>query len=117
MHQGAALGSSFLATDGRDIRFEGFAYLLDENGTPTMAKSEGFIEVQVEHTGKEGSPVRRVALAVAEGCSIEVARRDDTVVVRLSTAGSGICLKTNGQHSDFARAINLLRLYLPRCRT
>ena len=88
-----------------------------KKGTLAMAKSEGSIEVQVDRTGKNDSPVRRVALDVSGGCSIEVACRDGAVVVRLSTAGGGICLETDGPQSDFARAVNLLRLHLPRCST
>ena len=34
---------------------------------------------------------------------------------RISTAGGGIRLETDGPQSDFARAVNLLRLHLPRC--
>ena len=82
-----------------------------------MAKNEGNIEVRVEGGGKDGNPVRRVALDVAGGCSIDVVSRDGMVVVRLSAADNGVCLQTDGPHSDFVRAINLLRLHLPRCRT
>ena len=82
-----------------------------------MAQSESDIQVQVERTGKEGNPVRRVAVDVSGGCSIEVACQDATVVVQLGMAGSGVRLSTDGPQSNFARAINLLRLHLPRCRT
>ena len=109
-------GASILATDGRDILSEGFAYLLDEKETPAMAKSESSIEVQVDRTGKDSSSVRWVAVAVSGGCSIEVACRDGIAVVRLSVADNGVCLSADGPQSDFIRAINLLSLHLPRCR-
>ena len=80
-----------------------------------MAKSEGCIEVHVERTRKDGSPVRRVALDVSGGCSIEVTCQDGTAVVQLGIAGSNVRLAAGGPQSDFARAINLLRLHLPRC--
>jgi hypothetical protein len=81
-----------------------------------MAKSENCIEAHVERIGKEGSSVRRVALKIPGGCSIEVSCQDGAVGVRLSMVGIGVCLGTEGPQSDFARAINLLCLHLPRCR-
>jgi hypothetical protein len=88
----------------------------NEKEPPLMAKNEGNIEVHVERAGKEGSPVRRVAVDISGGCSVEVASRDGIVAVRLSTAENGVCLQTDGPQSELARAINLLRLHLPRCR-
>ena len=88
----------------------------NEKEPPLMARNESTIDVRVERTGKEGSPVHRVSLDVSGGCSIEAAPRDGIVVVRLSVGDIGVCLETDGPHSDFVRAINVLRLHLPRCR-
>ena len=81
-----------------------------------MAKKEGSIEVQVERAGSDGSPVQKVSVEIPGGHSIEVACRDGIVVVRLGVAENRACLAADGPQSDFARAINLLRLHLPRCR-
>jgi hypothetical protein len=89
---------------------------LDEKETPAMANGEGSIEVQVERTGTDGGPVRKVVVDISGGCNIEVACRDDTVIVRFGPTGNGVCLSADGPQSDFIRAINLLRLHLPGCR-
>ena len=81
-----------------------------------MNRSDSNIDVRVEKAGGDGSPVRRIAVAVPGGCLLEVAPHDGTVVVRLSAAGIGVSLAIDGPHSDFVRAVNLLRLHLPRCR-
>jgi hypothetical protein len=81
-----------------------------------MAKNGKIIQVQVDRAGKGRSPVRRVAVDIAAGCSIEISASDGEAVVRMSASDSAVTLATSGPHSDFARAINLLRLHLPASR-
>ena len=80
-----------------------------------MAKKEGSIEVRVERAGSDGSPAQKISVDISDGHSIEVACRDGIVVIRLCVAELGVCLTADGPQSDLARAINLLRLHLPRC--
>ena len=86
----------------------------DSRRGPGEASTEFQIS-RVSHVPSSRGPVRRVVVRFGDGHSLALEEVDGTVTLRMDQGNRGICLDASGPGCDFERAVNLLRLHMPRC--